>query len=96
MESLEIEKKIARRKDILERLYKLLIEKFALTTELDEISEDTPLFGLGLGLDSIDALTLVFRVEQEFGVAITDENTDALRSVNTLVDFIIKKENENA
>ena len=37
-----------------------------------EIGDDSPLFGEGLGLDSIDALELVLAVEQTFGVRIDD------------------------
>jgi acyl carrier protein len=55
-----------------------------------EIGDATPLFGEGLGLDSIDVLELVLELERTFGVAITDEETGArvLRSVDTIADFI--------
>jgi len=89
-----IEEKISKRKDITERLYKLLIEKLMLSVEPDEISEDTSLFGLGLGLDSVDALEIVVGIEQEFGVSVSDEDMDAFRSINTIVDFIIQKQEE--
>ena len=55
-----------------------------------EIGDDTPLFGEGLGLDSIDVLELVLELERTFGVAISDEATGAkvLRSVNSIAEFI--------
>lgn len=55
-----------------------------------EIGDSTPLFGEGLGLDSIDVLELVLEIERTFGVAITDEETGArvLRSVDSIADFI--------
>ena len=55
-----------------------------------EIGDSTPLFGDGLGLDSIDVLELVLELERTFGVSITDEATGArvLRSVDTIADFI--------
>lgn len=55
-----------------------------------DIGDSTPLFGEGLGLDSIDVLELVLEIERTFGVAITDEETGArvLRSVDTIADFI--------
>ncbi len=55
-----------------------------------DIGDATPLFGEGLGLDSIDVLELVLEIERTFGVAITDEDTGArvLRSVDTIADFI--------
>ena len=59
-----------------------------------EIGDDTPLFvEEGLGLDSIDVLELVLELERSFGVAIRDEETGAvaLRSVNTIHDFIVQE-----
>jgi acyl carrier protein len=59
-----------------------------------EIGDDTPLFAAeGLGLDSIDVLELVLELERSFGVAIRDEETGmvALRSVDTIYDFILKE-----
>lgn len=41
----------------------------------DEIEDDAPLFGEGLGLDSIDALQLVVALEKEFGVVVPDAAT---------------------
>lgn len=84
--------KISERKGITERLKKILIERLMLQYEPDEIAEDTTLFGLGLGLDSVDALEIVVGVEQEFGVSITDKDMQAFRSINTIVDFIIAKQ----
>jgi acyl carrier protein len=55
-----------------------------------EIGDDAPLFGEGLGLDSIDALELVLAVEQTFGVRIDDEEVGrrALGSVSALCMFL--------
>jgi len=55
-----------------------------------EIGDDAPLFGEGLGLDSIDALELVLAVEQMFGVRIDDEEVGrkALGSVSALCMFL--------
>ena len=58
-----------------------------------EIEDDEPLFGDRLGLDSIDAVELVFQVEKHFGVAIKDmkEGRPALQSINSLSAFIEKR-----
>ena len=55
-----------------------------------EIGDSAPLFGEGLGLDSIDVLELVLELERSFGVSIGDEQTGmkVLRSVDTIADFI--------
>jgi acyl carrier protein len=59
----------------------------------DDIDDAAPLFGDGLGLDSIDALELVIGIEKVFGVRIQDEEigAKALASVNALVDFMRSK-----
>jgi len=56
----------------------------------DEIGDNAPLFGEGLGLDSIDALELVLAIEQSFGVRIDDEEVGrtALGSVSALCAFL--------
>jgi acyl carrier protein len=56
-----------------------------------EIGDATPLFGDGLGLDSIDVLELVLELERSFGVSIVDERTGmtVLRSVDSIADFIL-------
>jgi acyl carrier protein len=58
-----------------------------------DIPDDAPIFGEGLGLDSIDALELVVLVEERFHVAIPDEDVGrrAFASVNALVDFILRE-----
>lgn len=59
----------------------------------DEIEDDTPLFGDGLGLDSLDAVELVVQLEVHFGVEIKniEEGKSALQSINTLAEFIARK-----
>ena len=59
----------------------------------EQIDDDAPLFGTGLGLDSIDALELVVLLEKEYGIVIKDieEGRPAFRSVKTLAEFIAAK-----
>ena len=56
-----------------------------------DIATDVPLFGEGLGLDSIDALELGMAVKKAFGVTFSSapaENRKIFYSVRTLADFI--------
>jgi acyl carrier protein len=56
----------------------------------EEIEDDGPLFGEGLGLDSIDALELVVALEKTYGVVIPDSEVGKkiFRSVNDLARFV--------
>ena len=67
-----------------------IVRSLRLPIKAEEIADDVPLFGEGLGLDSIDVLELVLELERSFGVSITDEATGArvLRNVNTIAEFV--------
>jgi acyl carrier protein len=56
----------------------------------EEITDDEPIFSDRTGLDSIDAVEVVYLVEKHFGVAMKDmkEARPALQSIVTLADFI--------
>ncbi|PKP38302.1 MAG: acyl carrier protein [Bacteroidetes bacterium HGW-Bacteroidetes-14] len=58
----------------------------------EDIDTDAPLFGDGLGLDSIDALELVILLEREYGIRMEDPkaNKEVFRSVRTLAEYIEK------
>lgn len=77
-----------RRRELTHKLKQVLIERLSLPLEPEDITEDSPLFGTGLGLDSVDALEIAVALEAEFGVSITDDDMHAFRSVNTVADFI--------
>ena len=72
------------------RIKQAIVSALRLPIAPDEIQDDAPLFGEGLGLDSIDALELVLELERTFGITISDEKTGAtvLRSVNSIAQFI--------
>lgn len=57
----------------------------------DNIETDAPLFGDGLGLDSIDALELGLAIKNQYGIVLSSESNEtkkAFYSVKTLADFI--------
>lgn len=58
----------------------------------DDIDDAAPLFGDGLGLDSIDALELILLLEREYGIklATAAEARPIFASVDTMADYIVK------
>ncbi len=60
-----------------------------------EISDDEPLFGEGLGLDSLDAVELVVLIQKHFEVQIADmdEGRKAFESINSLAAYIVEHKN---
>ncbi|WP_437993950.1 acyl carrier protein [Sorangium sp. So ce145] len=88
----DLQRIIARREDLLERVRRILIEELHVRREPGEIDPDTPLFGTGLGLDSVDAVELVVALEAVFGKRLADggQGRRWMRTVNTLVDFVIE------
>ncbi|MDR6412841.1 acyl carrier protein [Paraburkholderia terricola] len=77
-----------RRRALTERMKNKLIERLSLQLSAEEIADDSPLFGTGLSLDSVDALEIAIMIELEFGVAVSDDELASFRSVNTLVDLV--------
>jgi acyl carrier protein len=66
----------------------MIIERLGLETEPAVVSDNQPLFGRGLEMDSLDTLEIVVMVNNEFDVSISDDDIEAFGSINALVDFI--------
>ena len=77
--------------DLQSHLKQLIIEALMIEDmEPEEIEDAAPLFGEGLGLDSVDALELAMEIERVFGVKIPDsqESRKVFASVDTLAAYI--------
>lgn len=81
-------------KEQLKQQLKEQIIQFLNLTNLkpEDIKDDEPLFGEGLGLDSIDSIELIVLLSREYGITIEDpkEGRKVLVDVNTMVDYISK------
>jgi acyl carrier protein len=74
----------------------LIVEELDLRSiEADDIDDGAPLFGEGLGLDSLDALQLAMAVEERFGVRIPEgqEARPIFASILTLAAFVASARN---
>lgn len=58
----------------------------------EDIDNDAPLFGEGLGLDSIDALELIVLIEKNYGIKLKDPaaGKEIFKSINVMADYIAK------
>jgi acyl carrier protein len=76
------------------RIRRLVVESLRLEgLEPQSIGDDQPLFGEGLGLDSIVALELVVALEREFGIAIANDDVgrEALGSVAAIERLVVSR-----
>ncbi len=86
-------------REIKNTLKKQIIEQLNLQEmKPEDIEDDAPLFGDGLGLDSIDALELVVLMEKYYGVKILDETVGrkVLASITTMAEYIQEENSKNA
>lgn len=58
----------------------------------EDINTDAPLFGEGLGLDSIDALEIIVLLEKNYGIKLANpaEGKAIFKSVATIADYVSK------
>lgn len=85
--------------DLKDQIKSMIIEELHLEDITPQsIEDDAPLFGEGLGLDSLDALQLAVAVEERFGVRIEDENEgrEAFSSVSALAAHIQQAQRQRA
>ena len=66
----------------------LIIDRLGLEVSPEVVSDNQPLFGRGLEMDSLDSLEIVVMVNNEFGVSVNDDDVEAFGSINALVDFV--------
>jgi acyl carrier protein len=77
--------------ELKQQLKKQIVEFLNLTSvKPEDIKDDEPLFGEGLGLDSIDSIELIVLLGREYGINIQDpkEGRKVLVDINTMVAYI--------
>ncbi|SDX04049.1 phosphopantetheine-binding protein [Aequorivita viscosa] len=77
--------------ELKEELKAKIIEQLNLEdVSVAEIADDDPLFGDGLGLDSIDALELIVMLDKDYGIRLSDpkEGRKIFESVEVMASYI--------
>lgn len=82
---------------IMEELVLQLKQQIIKTLNLEEITPDdidpaAPLFGEGLGLDSIDALELIVMLEKYYGIRLSSpaQGKEIFKSIDTIAQYVQK------
>jgi acyl carrier protein len=84
----ELRATAATRHDTCAQIKKMIVSRLDLPIEPAWITDDQPLFGRGLELDSLDVLELYVAIEAEFGVALYDSDMSVFGSVSRLADHV--------
>ncbi|GAA0825715.1 phosphopantetheine-binding protein [Streptosporangium amethystogenes] len=84
----ELRARAAQRQQACDQIKKMIVNRLDLEIEPNWITDDQPLFGRGLELDSLDILELYVAIEAEFGVALYDSEMAVFGSVSRLAETI--------
>lgn len=79
-----------------QELTRLIVKAVKLEdVETDEIDPESPLFGDGLGLDSIDALEIAIAISDRYGVQLRSDDQEHLKSIFSSVRTLAAHIGEN-
>lgn len=93
----DLKETIEIRESIMIDVAEILITALHLDVDPGDLDPDTPLFGTGLGLDSVDAVVIIVELESRLNISISEEEgKKALRTINSLIDLVIIKKYGNA
>lgn len=83
---------IEQRKEVLSQIKEGLIDRLNLYQSPEQIDDDTPLFGSGFKLDSVDATEVIVMLDDMFNIRVSEGDDPAyMRNVNALASFILAK-----
>ena len=78
-------------KELQDEVAQLIVEGLNLEVKISDIALDAPLYGEGLGLDSIDILEIAMVISKRYGLQLKAENADnkhVFTSLRSLADYI--------
>ncbi len=73
------------KEEIFEKLKELVVDQ--LGVDDDEVTMEATMQG-DLGADSLDLVDLVMSIEEEFGVKVSDEELEHIKTIGDIVDYI--------
>lgn len=83
---------IQERKDVLFTIKTEIIQRLNIQRDETQIDDDTPLFGNGLKLDSVDATEIIVLLDKVFDIQVNEgDDPSYMRSINNLATFVITK-----
>jgi acyl carrier protein len=76
--------------EIKHAIKEVVVQECKLPMKPEEIASDEPLFGEGLGLDSVEVLSITSGLEQRFEIVVEDEDgiQEYFRTVDTLAQLV--------
>ena len=78
----------------MQEVAKLIVHALNLDTDPASIAPDEPLYGNGLGLDSIDALEIALMIQQQYGIELRSDD-DAVKaafaSLRSLTEHVLQR-----
>jgi len=77
------------RHEVYQRISSVVAESSTSPIDLDSVTEETAI--AGLGFDSLAILDLLFDLEEEFGIQITAEQIQGIRTVGELVTLLVRR-----
>ncbi|MCD8309537.1 MAG: acyl carrier protein [Clostridia bacterium] len=75
------------RQEISQKIKEILCNNLGIDEEV--LTDDIPLFGDGIGLDSIDSLEIIAGIDEEFNVQMTGVEKENFYNVNTLTNYVL-------
>ncbi|MBK4715276.1 MULTISPECIES: phosphopantetheine-binding protein [Tenebrionibacter/Tenebrionicola group] len=86
-----IKENIEERKAVLYTIKTEIIQRLNIQKDVNQIDDDTALFGNGLKLDSVDATEILVLLDKVFGIQVSESDDPSyMRSINNLASFVIK------
>ena len=82
---------VEKHEEALARVRSVLVNQLKVSLPPEQIELDAPLFGTGLGLDSVDAVELVVAIETEFGIHLPEgaAGPAQFRTVHSLIELVL-------